>query len=86
LYKRQARTSSRWKKIIRIGGGSLLIALGAVMLVTPGPGLVLIPAGLLMVASVHPPLHHWLSVRRRWLGQRWRRWRARRKRASQSCG
>jgi len=81
LYRRQTHTPSAGHRIFRIVLGSLLMLLGAVMIFTPGPAIVLIPLGLMTIASVHPPLHHWLSVRRRWAATKWGRWRLKRREA-----
>ena len=40
-----------WRKIIVAVAGGALVAAGVIMLVTPGPALVLIPVGLLLLAS-----------------------------------
>jgi hypothetical protein len=65
------------KVFIGVAGG-LLLAAGIVMLVTPGPAIVFIPAGLFLLASEFEWAHRWASrlqekfksirdkVRRKW--------------------
>jgi uncharacterized protein (TIGR02611 family) len=43
------------KKLVRIGLGSIVILAGVVMLVTPGPGIAAIIAGLAIMADEFPP-------------------------------
>lgn len=79
MYRRKIHTKSATMRVLRVGGGILLLLVGVVLLVTPGPGVVFLAAGVMLIASVHPPLHHWLSVRWRWGKTKWRRWRNKRK-------
>jgi hypothetical protein len=44
---------------LRIAGGFTLVALGAVMLVTPGPGWVAIVAGLSLLANEYDWARRW---------------------------
>ena len=46
-------------KAIRIGGGFVLVALGIVMLFTPGPGWVAIGLGLTLLASEYAWAREW---------------------------
>ncbi len=46
-------------KAIRIAGGFVLVALGIVMLVTPGPGWVAIGLGLTLLASEYAWAREW---------------------------
>jgi hypothetical protein len=48
-------------KIVRIAGGFALIALGAVMLVTPGPGWLSIAAGMALLAKDYEWARRWLD-------------------------
>jgi tellurite resistance protein TerC len=48
-------------RAIRIAGGFTLLALGGVMLVTPGPGWVAIGLGLTLLASEYAWARHWLD-------------------------
>jgi hypothetical protein len=72
------------KIVVGIIGGLCFIA-GAVMIVTPGPAFILIPLGLLLLASEFAFAERWadqaLKVLRR-ARNRWRAWRAARKQAA----
>ena len=46
-------------KILRVVGGFALIALGAVMLVTPGPGWLSIAAGVALLAKDYEWARRW---------------------------
>jgi uncharacterized protein (TIGR02611 family) len=46
-------------KIVRIVGGVVLIALGVVMLVTPGPGWLSIAAGVALLAKDYEWARRW---------------------------
>ena len=48
-------------KVVRIAGGFLLIGLGAVMLVTPGPGWLSIAAGVGLLAKDYEWARRWQS-------------------------
>jgi hypothetical protein len=52
--KPPTQRDSRTGKLLRRTGGALLILLGAVLTVLPGPGLVLVFAGLELLAVDHP--------------------------------
>ena len=42
------------RRALRIGGGVILLVLGVVMMVTPGPGLIAIAGGLLLLSEDVP--------------------------------
>jgi hypothetical protein len=46
-------------KMLKITGGFVLIGLGVVMLVTPGPGWVAIGLGLTLLATEYAWARHW---------------------------
>ena len=48
-------------KIVRIAGGFALIAVGVVMLVTPGPGWLSIAAGVALLAKDYEWARRWLD-------------------------
>lgn len=50
----QAAKASLVKRVARLVGGVVLIILGLVMMVTPGPGLIAIAAGLALLAEDVP--------------------------------
>jgi hypothetical protein len=54
------------KRVLMAVGGGLVLVVGVLLLVLPGPGLLLVLAGLLMLASVFPKLNRYVEpVRRR---------------------
>lgn len=70
------RTSNVWKKSAATLGGALVILAGLIMLVTPGPGLLALVAGLAILATEYDwaerrlhQLRQKLSRRRRQHGQ-----------------
>ena len=50
-YERMRAKPGMWRTVIAIGGGLVLIALGIVMLVTPGPGLIVAAIGAALIAG-----------------------------------
>ena len=46
-------------KVVRIAGGFALLGLGVVMLVTPGPGLLSIAAGVALLANDYDWARSW---------------------------
>ena len=52
------------KVVVALVGGTVLL-IGVVMIVTPGPALVLIPLGLAILATEFEWAHHWLEKARR---------------------
>ncbi len=54
------------RRVVLVVGGTLTLLLGAALLVLPGPGLLLVLAGLVMLSAVFPRLErHLAPVRRR---------------------
>jgi hypothetical protein len=54
------------KQVLMAVGGGLVLVVGVLLLVLPGPGLLLVLAGLLMLSSVFPKLNRYVEpVRRR---------------------
>lgn len=50
-YERMRAKPGMWRTVIAIGGGLVLVALGIVMLVTPGPGLIVAAIGAALIAG-----------------------------------
>jgi tellurite resistance protein TerC len=48
------------RRIVILAVGSTVVAIGVVMLVTPGPGLVVIPIGLAILGIEFAWARHWL--------------------------
>ncbi len=66
------------KIIVSVVGGLLLIA-GIIMIVTPGPAFVLIPVGLLLLASEFKWAEKWAQKVLNWLQRIRDKWRQKRK-------
>jgi UPF0716 family protein affecting phage T7 exclusion len=49
------------KRVLMLIGGGLLVVAGLVLLVLPGPGLLLIAIGVAMLASEVPAVRRWLN-------------------------
>ena len=67
------RPQSRWRRFLtRVAvtvAGSVVLVAGLVMMVTPGPGLVAIVAGLAILATEWAWAERWLATARRRLDQ-----------------
>jgi hypothetical protein len=50
-YERVRAKPGVWRAVLAIGGGLILLALGIVMLVTPGPGLIVAAIGAALIAG-----------------------------------
>ena len=50
-WRRNTRRSSVWRKLLVIVAGSVVIAIGIVMLVLPGPGSLVIVLGAALIAE-----------------------------------
>ncbi len=50
-YERMRAKPGAWRAVVGIGGGLVLLALGIVMLVTPGPGFVVAAIGAALIAG-----------------------------------
>jgi tellurite resistance protein TerC len=48
------------RRIVILAVGSTVVAIGVIMLVTPGPGLVVIPIGLAILGIEFAWARHWL--------------------------
>lgn len=50
-YERMRAKPGVWRAVLAIGGGLILIALGIVMVVTPGPGFIVAAIGAALIAG-----------------------------------
>jgi hypothetical protein len=55
------------RKLLITVAGVFLILLGIVLIVLPGPALVLIPLGLVILAIEYPSARKWLRKFQRWI-------------------
>lgn len=67
------------KVVVGIVGGILFVA-GIIMIVTPGPAFILIPLGLLLLASEFKWAERWLQRATTVINQWRQKWRARKRR------
>ncbi|MEV6878613.1 PGPGW domain-containing protein [Amycolatopsis sp. NPDC051128] len=51
----------RMKRVLVVAGGAILLVVGVLLLVLPGPGLLLVLAGLLLLASEFPKLERYVD-------------------------
>lgn len=50
-YERMRAKPGVWRAVLAMGGGSILMALGIVMVVTPGPGFIVAAIGAALIAG-----------------------------------
>lgn len=74
-YERMRAKPGVWRAVLAIGGGLFLIALGIVMLVTPGPGFVVAAIGAALVAGESLFAARLLDRMDLWATRAWGRWR-----------
>jgi hypothetical protein len=79
FYERHHRRPHLVRTILAIGAGLLLIAVGLVLLVLPGPGLLVATFGLAMLAGESRHVASMMDRVDLWITTRWRRWRQRHK-------
>ena len=80
--RRQERPGSFHKKILAIGTGVIIMGLGLVMLIAPGPGILFLAVGAMLIAQESLSAARtldWADIRLRRLAVRarnaWWRWR-----------
>ena len=67
---RAQRIRHRWIKPLYMTLSMLLIPVGVIMLVTPGPGILMLVAGLGLIAQVSRRWAGWLDQMERWCRRR----------------
>lgn len=72
------------KAVVFIAGGILLIA-GVIMIVTPGPALILIPASLLLLATEFQWAQRCVDKGSQWLHRLREKWQARKRRRQKAA-
>lgn len=77
--RQQQRPSSLHNKILAFGGGILLIGVGLIMLIAPGPGILVVLIGAALIAQeslTAARILDWLDLRLQpliaWLARKWR--------------
>jgi len=74
-YDRMQQRPHLVRTLLVVGSGLLLLALGMVMLVLPGPGLLVGFAGAALIAGESRPAARLLDRIDLWLSRVWARWR-----------
>jgi tellurite resistance protein TerC len=64
---RRKRSSPVWRRVIVFLAGGVVLTIGLVLLVLPGPAIVFIPLGLAILATEFRWARKWLSTARQWL-------------------
>jgi tellurite resistance protein TerC len=67
---RRKRRSPVWRRIIVVVIGGLILTIGVVMLILPGPAIVFIPLGLAILATEFRWARTWVSTARQWVRSR----------------
>lgn len=78
---RRNKDSPVWRRVIVSFAGAVILIVGLVMLVLPGPAIVFIPLGLAILASEFRWARKWLATARRWLRGRFHKMRFKKVRA-----
>ena len=81
-HYRHHRTGPAWRRPLALIGGVLLIVLGAFLILTPGPGIVVVFAGAALIATESPQAARALDQLELRLRQAWRRLKRRASRPS----
>lgn len=63
------------RTVLAVGCGLLLLGLGLVMLVLPGPGLLTGLVGAALIAGESRTVARWLDTLDLWAARAWQRWR-----------
>src|SRR6516165_4946792 len=64
---RRKKNSPVWRRVIVFLTGGVILSIGLVMLVLPGPAIVFIPLGLAILATEFRWARKWLATARQWL-------------------
>jgi uncharacterized protein (TIGR02611 family) len=70
--KKPRGRSSLVRRVIVLLAGGILVAIGLVMLVLPGPAIVFIPLGLAILATEFRWAKNWLTATRQWIRSRFK--------------
>jgi uncharacterized protein (TIGR02611 family) len=62
-----------WRRVVVFFLGGVILAVGLVMLVLPGPAIIFIPLGLAILATEFRWARKWLSTARQWLRGRFKK-------------
>src|SRR6516165_3735273 len=70
---RRKKNSPVWRRVIVFLTGGVILSIGLVMLVLPGPAIVFIPLGLAILATEFRWARQWRSAARQWLRGRFQK-------------
>ena len=70
---RRQKGSPVWRRVIVFLAGSVILTIGLILLVLPGPAIIFIPLGLAILASEFRWARKWLETARQWLHGRFRK-------------
>jgi tellurite resistance protein TerC len=70
---RRKKNSPLWRRVVVFFVGGLLLTIGIVMLVLPGPAIVFIPLGLAILATEFLWARKWIVTARQWLRGRFKK-------------
>jgi uncharacterized protein (TIGR02611 family) len=72
--RRQQRRRHRWQRPLWLTAGAAVVVIGIILMPAPGPGLLIVAAGLALLAGESATIAGWLDRGerrlRRWLGRR----------------
>ena len=75
---RQKKNSPVWRRVLVFFIGGVILTIGLLMLVLPGPAIVFIPLGLAILATEFRWARKWLLLARQWLRGRFQKIRLKR--------
>jgi tellurite resistance protein TerC len=70
---RREKNSPVWRRVVVFLTGGVILAIGLVMLVLPGPAIVFIPLGLAILATEFRWARKFLSITRQWMRGRFKK-------------
>jgi uncharacterized protein (TIGR02611 family) len=70
---RRKKDSPVWRRVIVFLAGGVILTVGLVMLVLPGPAIIFIPLGLAILATEFRWARKWLSSARQWFRRRFKK-------------
>jgi hypothetical protein len=75
-HQRLQQRQNLMRTLLAIGSGLVLLALGMILLVLPGPGLLVAAIGAALLAGESLTVARALDRIDRWLTRTWKRWRS----------
>ena len=75
---RRKKASPVWRRVIVFLAGGVILTVGVIMLILPGPAIIFIPLGLAILATEFRWARKWLAICRQWLRGRFQKIRLKR--------